>query len=104
MAEGTTTKRPSGRTKGYPKSGGTKPGTANRSSQLGRDFIIKKGAPIETLCKIARGEKIQAADSASASKRSGIYPSLDQRLAAARILAAKVVPDLNSDTDVWHWR
>ncbi len=85
-------KRKGGRPKGYPKSGGRKPGTANRSSQLGRDFIIKRGAPIETLCKIAKGEKIQAADS-DVSKRSGIYPTIDQRLTAARILAAKVVPD-----------
>ena len=87
------TARPAGRPKGYPKSGGRKPGTANKSSQLGRDFIIKRGAPLETLCKIAKGEKIQAADSESASKRSGIYPTIDQRLTAARILAAKVVPD-----------
>ncbi len=86
-------KRKAGRPRGYPKSGGRKPGTANKASQLGRDFIIRKGAPIETLCKIAKGEKIQAADSESASKRSGIYPSIDQRLQAARILAAKVVPD-----------
>ena len=84
--------RPSGRPRGYPKSGGRKPGTANKSSQLGRDFIIKRGAPIETLCKIAKGEKIQAADS-DASKRAGFYPTIDQRLTAARILAAKVVPD-----------
>ena len=88
--------RPAGRPRGYPKSGGRKPGTANISSQLGRDFIIKRGAPIETLCKIAKGEKIQAADSESASKRAGVYPTLDQRLAAARILAGKIVPDMKS--------
>ncbi len=93
MPDITTEKRKGGRPKGYPKSGGRKPGTANKSSQLGRDFIIKRGAPIEILCKIAKGEKIQAADSESASKRSGIYPTIDQRLTAARILAAKVVPD-----------
>ena len=93
MSETGTPKRPPGRPKGYPKSGGRKPGTANKSSQLGRDFIISKGAPIELLCKIAKGEKIQAADTASAAKRHGIYPTIDQRLTAARILAAKVVPD-----------
>ncbi len=93
MVEPEAPKRKPGRPKGYPRSGGRKPGTANKASQLGRDFIIRKGAPIETLCKIAKGEKIQAADSESASKRSGIYPSIDQRLQAARILAAKVVPD-----------
>ncbi len=94
---GAQPKRPSGRPKGYPKSGGRAPGTPNKSTQLGRDFIIKRGAPVETLCKIAKGEKIMAAaDTASAAKRDGIYPTIDQRLAAARILAAKIVPDLKS--------
>ena len=97
MAETPTKKRPPGSPKGYPKSGGRKPGTANKSTQLGRDFIIARGAPIETLCKIAKGEKIQAAaDIASAAKRNGIYPTIDQRLAAARILAGKIVPDMKS--------
>ena len=97
MAETTTPKRPPGRPKGYPRSGGRAKGTPNKSTQLGRDFIIKQGSPIEVLCKIAKGEKIQAAaDSASASERKGIYPSLDQRLAAARILAGKIVPDMKS--------
>jgi hypothetical protein len=94
---GTKVKRPPGRPKGYPRSGGRAKGVPNKSTQLGRDFIIKRGAPIEILCKIAKGEKIQAAaDSASAAKRNGIYPTIDQRLAAARILAAKIVPDLKS--------
>ena len=95
MAE--KSKRAPGRPKGYPKSGGRKPGTPNRTSMLGRDFIIRRGAPIEVLCKIAKGEKIMAAaDSASASKRAGIYPTIDQQLAAARILAGKIVPDMKS--------
>ncbi len=94
MPETTTEKRKPGRPKGYPRSGGRAKGTANKSSQLGRDFIIKLGAPIETLCNISKGEKVQAAaDTASAAKRNGIYPTIDQRLTAARILAAKVVPD-----------
>ncbi len=99
MAEITTAteRRKPGRPKGYPRSGGRAKGTPNKSSQLGRDFIIKRGAPIETLCKIAKGEKIQAAaDTASAAKRLGIFPTIDQRLAAARILAAKIVPDMKS--------
>ncbi len=90
-------KRKPGRPKGTPKSGGRKPGVPNRKNAISRDFIIKKGAPIETLCKIAKGEKIQAAaDSARASKREGIYPTIDQRLTAARILASKIVPDMKS--------
>ena len=90
-------KRPPGRPKGYPRSGGRQPGTPNKVSQLGRDFIIKRGAPIEILCKIAKGEKVMAAeDSARAAKRNAVFPTIDQRLAAARILAAKIVPDLKS--------
>ena len=97
MPETTTEKRPPGRPKGYPRSGGRAKGTPNKASQLGRDFIIKRGAPIEKLCKIARGEKIQAAaDTASATKRTAIYPTVDQQLAAARILAGKIVPDMKS--------
>ena len=99
MAETATEKpkRKPGRPKGYPRSGGRQPGTPNKVSQLGRDFIIKRGAPIEILCKIAKGEKVMAAeDSASAAKRGAVFPTIDQRLAAARILAAKIVPDLKS--------
>ena len=90
-------KRPPGRPKGYPRSGGRAKGTPNKATQLGRDYIIKHGAPIEILCKISQGHKIMAAaDSDSAAKRVGIYPTIDQRHAAARILAAKIVPDLKS--------
>ena len=90
-------KRPPGRPKGQPRTGGRAKGTANKSTQIGRDFIIKRGAPIEVLCKIAKGQKIQAAaDTASAAKRHGIFPTIDQRLAAARILAAKICPDMKA--------
>ena len=99
MAETATKvqKRPPGRPKGYPRTGGRAKGTPNKSTQLGREFIIKRGAPIEKLCKIAKGEKVMAAaDTASAAKREGIYPTIDQQLAAARILAGKIVPDMKS--------
>ena len=61
-------KRKPGRPPGYPRSGGRQKGTPNKTSMLGRDFIIKKGAPIEILCKIAKGEKVLAAGE-SPSKR-----------------------------------
>ena len=97
MSETEKPKRPPGRPKGYPRSGGRAKGTPNKSTMIGRDFIVKKGAPIEKLCKIASGEKVMAAaDSASAAQRNGVYPTLDQQLAAARILAGKIVPDMKS--------
>ena len=88
-------KRPPGRPKGYPRSGGRAKGTPNKTTLVGRDFIIKRGAPIELLCKVSRGEKIQAAGD-DTSKRHGVYPTVDQRLAAARILAAKIQADLKA--------
>ena len=63
-----------GRSPGHPKTGGRVKGTPNRVNAISRDFIISHGAPVEILCKIAKGEKIQAAsDAASSSKRQGIY-------------------------------
>ena len=99
MTETTTTEAPKrgpGRPKGLPRTGGRAKGTPNRVNAISRDFIIKRGAPVEILCKIAKGEKVSASEAGSASKRQGIYPSIDQRLAAARILAAKLVPDLKA--------
>ncbi len=97
MPETEAPKRKAGRPKGHPKSGGRKPGVPNKKNAITRDFIVKNGAPVATLCKIAKGEKLMAAaDSASASTRNAVYPTVDQRLAAARILAAKVVPDMKS--------
>ncbi len=96
MPETKAPKRPPGRPVGHPKSGGRKPGVPNRKNAITRDYIIKNGCPLNILCQIAQGKKIQAADTESASKRVGIYPTVDQRLNAARILAAKVAPDLKS--------
>ena len=97
MAATEAPKRKPGRPKGTPRTGGRKPGTPNRTSQVGRDYIVRNGTPIEVLCKIARGIKmLAAADTASAAKRAAVYPTVDQRLAAARILAAKIVPDMRA--------
>ncbi len=97
MPETGTPKRPPGRPKGTPKSGGRKPGVPNKKNAITRDFIVKNGAPVATLCKIAKGEKLMAAaDSASAATRNGVYPTIDQRLNAARILAQKIVPDMKA--------
>ena len=93
----TTEKRKPGRPPGYPRSGGRAKGTPNRATQVGRDYIVKEGTPIEVLCKIARGIKMMAAaDTASAAQRAAVFPTIDQRLAAARILAAKIVPDMKA--------
>lgn len=98
MTEQTTkpAKRGPGRPKGYPRTGGRAKGTPNRASLVTRDYIVKDGAPVRVLCQIAAGRKMIAAASPGAKKREVAYPTLDQRLRAAEILAKKVIPDLRS--------
>ena len=91
-----TEKKKVGRPKGLPRTGGRQPGTPNRVNQVTRDFIISHGTPIETLCKIAKGLKLKAAAADEATKSQCIFPTLDQRLTAARILASKVMPDMKA--------
>ena len=92
----TTEKRRVGRPKGTPRTGGRKPGTPNRTSMVTRNFIVKNGAPVRVLCQIAAGRKMTAAASPGSEKRESAYPTLDQRLRAAEILARKIVPDMKS--------
>ena len=95
MTDTATAKRKPGRPPGQPRTGGRQRGTPNKATQVGRDYIVREGTPIEVLCKIARGIKLMACGD-DTSKRVAVYPSLDQRLAAARILAAKIVPDMRA--------
>jgi len=87
-----------GRKKGMPKVAGSgRPkGSPNKVTRITRDFIIKKGAPIDVLCKIAQGQLLSAAVEPGSRKREKVYPTLDQRKEAARILAPMVVPNLKA--------
>ena len=100
MAETATTeapkRRPPGRPKGYPRSGGRAKGTPNKKNQVTRDFVIREGAPLAFLCGVVRGKRFTAAAEPGDSKRTHVFPSLDQRLRAAEILSRKVLPDLKS--------
>ena len=89
-------KRGPGRPKGLPRTGGRPKGTPNRTNQITRDFIVREGAPVDFLCKVVRGRRFSVADKPGDGERAKQYPTLDQRLAAARILASKIVPDLKS--------
>ena len=91
-----TEKRPPGRPKGYPRSGGRARGTPNRKNQITRDYVIKEGAPLAFLCGVVRGKRFTAAAEPGDKKRVHVFPSLDQRLRAAEILSRKVLPDLKS--------
>ena len=86
-------KRPPGRPKGYPKSGGRARGTPNRDRTATIEKIQKEADPILFLCKVCRGDRMEAAAEPGAKKRSWWYPSADQRITAAQTLARKIMPD-----------
>lgn len=68
-------------------------------SKYGRDAketIVLSGRPIEFLCQVVRGDKLKAGDPGAPGKRLMVWPTLAERMTAARILAAKVAPDLKS--------
>ena len=96
MTETSTQPKRVGRPPGQPRTGGRQRGTPNRTSMVTRNFIVKNGAPVRVLCQIAAGRKMTAAASPGSEKRESAYPTLDQRLRAAEILARKIVPDMKS--------
>ncbi len=54
MAKGTTTKRPPGRPKGTPKTGGRAKGTPNKKSAEVRDLLLSLGCdPVTGMARIA---------------------------------------------------
>ena len=84
-------KRKVGRPKGLGKvpGSGRQRGTSNRTNQITRDYIVPEGAPVDFLCKVVRGRCFSVADKPGDGERA-------KQLAAARILASKIVPDLKS--------
>ncbi len=91
-----TPKRPLGRPKGYPRSGGRARGTPNKKNQVTRVYVIREGAPLQCLCSVVRGKRFTAAAEPGDRKRTHVFPSMDQRLRAAEILSRKVLPDLRA--------
>ena len=68
---------------GRPKTGGRAPGTPNRDRSLTIKRIMTTADPIAFLCRVVNGEAMD-----------GVAPTMADRIAAARVLAAKVMPDL----------
>ena len=94
----TTEKRGPGRPRGLgrvPGSGRAK-GVPNKANAITRDFIIKEGSPIQFLCNVVKGRRFSTAKEPGDAKRVHVYPTMDQRLNAARILASKVMPDMKA--------
>ena len=78
-----------------PPNGGRKKGTPNRDRLLTIERIAKEADPIGVLCRIVRGEPIRAAPEPGA-KAALVHPTVADVLAALRILAGKVMPDLQA--------
>ena len=86
-------KRLPGRPKGHPKTGGRQKGVPNRTRVQTLERINQEADPIGFLIRVASGLQFEAATEAGATKKEKMYPTHDQRLDAAKVLARKVLPD-----------
>ena len=67
-------------TPGRAKTGGRVPGTPNRDRRLSIDRIMSTADPVGFLCRVVNGEEPDV--------------TMADRIAAAKVLCAKVMPDL----------
>lgn len=88
-----TTRGP-GRPKGLPKTGGRRP-ASDLPVEL-RPFVNQRGRPLEFLAAVAAGRKVSVADPENYGQKIRVYPTMEQRVSAARVLAAKLMPDLKA--------
>ena len=91
-------KRKRGRPKGIerPPGSGRKQGTPNRNTAQTRERIAKEADPIGFLCKVVKGDRMTGAPAPGETKKTWWYPSGEQRLQAATVLARKVTPDVKA--------
>lgn len=85
-----------GRPPGGRKTGGRKPGQQNLITRDLKELILRRGKPLELLCDVARGLKIRVGPQAGPGEPEFVYPTLADRLSAARTLLGKVVPDMKA--------
>jgi hypothetical protein len=93
---GETPRRPPGRPKGYPRTGGRQKGTPNGITRDLRDLIVTRGAPIQLLCDVANGRRIRVGPLAGPGEAKFAYPTLQQRIQAAQYLTDKLLPTLKA--------
>lgn len=60
-------------------------------------MILARGRPIELLCDVARDVKVRVGPQAGLGPAVYVYPSLSERLFAARTLAGKVLADMRAN-------
>ncbi len=96
MTDEAKPKRKVWRPPGLPKTGGRRKGVANRTRVQTLERINQECDPIGFLILVARGLQFEAATEPGATKKEKMYPTHDQRLDAAKVLARKVLPDTKS--------
>ena len=72
---------------------GRKRGTPNKVVGDLRELVLTKGKPIEFLCAVVQGKRVRVGPIACPGAPEWVYPSFADRLKAAAILAAKIMPD-----------
>lgn len=71
-----------------PPGSGRAPGTQNRVNRDTRELILRKGQPVEFLCRVLRGKRIRL------DNNSWWTPTPDQRMQAGKWLLDRVSPVL----------
>ena len=79
------------------RKGGRPRGRRNKTYDDLAALIRDKGKPIEFLIKVARGNRIRvSAEDNPNAPAVWRYPSMDQRVDAAKALARKILPDMRA--------
>jgi hypothetical protein len=80
--------------------GGRAKGTPNKGNVAARIRIEQEADPVGFMIRVANGEPISAApwdaDESKRTEAAEIYPTLDQRMHAHRLLLNKQIPDAKS--------
>ena len=76
--------------------GGRPKGSRNKLTVTARERIAREADPIGLLIDVAKGNPIQAAKEKDTDDVALVRPTLEQRIAAAQMLARKVAPDMKA--------
>lgn len=86
--------RKRGRPPGQKKTGGRQKGVPNKDRTIALGIFNKSSVDAARLLdKVMRGQRVEAGAKPGAAKRSWWYPTPADRMAAAKIILAKSVPD-----------
>jgi hypothetical protein len=98
MPETPPEKKKPGRPKGLGRvpGSGRKKGTPNKSVAATRERIQAESDPIGFLMRVARGLKFVPPPPAAKQDKTAAYPTSEQRVHAATVLARKIQPDMKA--------